>query len=253
MLGQHRIKSWSSTQTSISLSSGEAEFYGVVKAAGVGLGYRSLLQDLGVHLPLRVWTDSTATIGICGRRGLGKLRHIATQHLWIQHRVRDGTFELRKVLGSENPADVFTTHLSSAQHVECVLKLFGCEYLDGRAESAPQLRQTAGTRAEESLLAGDLLATTTVTTEYQGMVVRDGVQYPGILHDGILVPDARPTGLRCLPHEHSASEIANLFPRAVASEEEEEWEHDDSELEMKGVMIGNKGSRDSVERDTTCK
>ena len=42
MLGQHLIKSWSSTQSDISLSSGEAEFYGVVKAAGMGLGYGSL-------------------------------------------------------------------------------------------------------------------------------------------------------------------------------------------------------------------
>ena len=32
MLGQHLIKSWSTTQVAISLSSGEAEFYGVVKA-----------------------------------------------------------------------------------------------------------------------------------------------------------------------------------------------------------------------------
>ena len=52
MLGKHLIKSWSSTQAAISLSSGEAEFYGVVKAAGVGLGYGSLLSDVGVVLPL---------------------------------------------------------------------------------------------------------------------------------------------------------------------------------------------------------
>ena len=32
LLGNHLIKSWSSTQSLIALSSGEAEFYGVVKA-----------------------------------------------------------------------------------------------------------------------------------------------------------------------------------------------------------------------------
>ena len=104
MVGTHLIKSWSSTQSLIALSSGEAEFYGVVKAAGTGLGYQALLTELGIHLPLRVWTDSTASIGICGRQGLGKLRHIDTQALWIQQRVRDGSFELRKVKGTENPA-----------------------------------------------------------------------------------------------------------------------------------------------------
>ncbi len=56
MLGKHLIKPWSPTQSSISLSSGESEFYGVAKAAGIGLGYTSLLADVGVQLPLGVWT-----------------------------------------------------------------------------------------------------------------------------------------------------------------------------------------------------
>ena len=38
MLGGNCIKHWSSTQPSVSLSSGEAEFYGVVRGAGQGLG-----------------------------------------------------------------------------------------------------------------------------------------------------------------------------------------------------------------------
>ena len=54
LVGSHTIKTWSSTQTGVSLSSGEAEFNGVVRGAGVGLGYQSLLKDLGVDLP--VWT-----------------------------------------------------------------------------------------------------------------------------------------------------------------------------------------------------
>ena len=37
MLGKHAIKHWSSTQPSVALSSGEAEFYGVVRGAGQGL------------------------------------------------------------------------------------------------------------------------------------------------------------------------------------------------------------------------
>ena len=103
MLGAHLIKSWSSTQSQVALSSGEAEYYGVVKAVGTALGYQSLLADLGVRLPLRAWTDSTATIGICNRSGLGKLRHIDTQCLWLQGKVRAGHVELRKVKGTENP------------------------------------------------------------------------------------------------------------------------------------------------------
>ena len=49
MLGGHLIKSWSSTQPSISFSSGEAEYYGVVKAAGIALGHQSLMADMAEH------------------------------------------------------------------------------------------------------------------------------------------------------------------------------------------------------------
>ena len=97
MIGSHLIKSWRSTQAVISLSSGEAEFHGVVKASGIGLGYQALMEDLGWEIDLRVWTDSTATSGICGRAGLGKLRHIDTRVLWIQQRVKDSFIELRKI------------------------------------------------------------------------------------------------------------------------------------------------------------
>ena len=47
MLGKHTIKTWSTTQSSVSLSSGEAEFNGVVRGAGMGLGFQSLMRDLG--------------------------------------------------------------------------------------------------------------------------------------------------------------------------------------------------------------
>ena len=88
MLGGHAIKHWSCTQDSMSLSFGEVEFAGVIRGAGQGLGYQALLKDVGIELPLRVWTDSSAAIGICSRQGLGKLRHLDTHTLWIQQAVR---------------------------------------------------------------------------------------------------------------------------------------------------------------------
>ena len=54
MIGSHLIKSWSSTQAVISFTIGEAEFYGVVKASGIGLGCQALLEDLGWKVDLRV-------------------------------------------------------------------------------------------------------------------------------------------------------------------------------------------------------
>ena len=80
MIGRHVIRTWSSTQPSVILSSGEAGFYGV-KAAGAGLGHQSIMADFSLMVPVRVWTDSSAAIGVSTRSGLGKLRHLETHTL----------------------------------------------------------------------------------------------------------------------------------------------------------------------------
>ena len=146
VLGAHPIKTWSSTQSSVALSSGEAELNGVVRGAGVELGYQSLLRDLGVNSSLRVWTDSLAAIGICSRQGLGKLRHLDTHTLWIQQAVRSKRVDLRKVAGEVNPADLFTKHSLTRERLMGLAKLFEVEYRGGREASTPTDRATAGTK-----------------------------------------------------------------------------------------------------------
>ena len=76
MGGRHIIKTWSATLACVGLSSGKVKFYGVFQAPGIALGHKSLLEDLSLRLPTRVWTDTSAAMGICGRQGLEKLRHI---------------------------------------------------------------------------------------------------------------------------------------------------------------------------------
>ena len=145
-LGRHPVKHWSSTQTSIALSSAEAEFGGVIRGAGQGLGYQSMLNDLGIDVPLRVWTDSSAAIGICQRQGLGKVRHLDTQTLWIQQAVRTGKVDLRKVAGDKNPADLLTKHSLTEERLEMLVRIYGCRYVDGRAASAPKERKGASSK-----------------------------------------------------------------------------------------------------------
>ena len=143
MVGNHVIKTWSATQVSLALSSGEAEYYGVVRASGVGLGQQALFRDAGLKLNLRVWTDSSAAIGTASRQGLGKLRHVECHSLWLQQRLRRKEFELRKIAGEENPADLFTKHLESAAKLKQLIGLFNCEFAAGRAKSAPSLKRAA--------------------------------------------------------------------------------------------------------------
>ena len=146
MLGEHMLKAWSSTQPRITLSSGEAELHGVVGASAAGLGMLALLADFGARLPMRVWTDSTASIGICKRQGLGKVRHLAVQDLWVQQRVRAGDFELYKIPGERNPADLFTKFGLPPDRIEMLLQLLGCHFADGRPASASSLKVEGGLR-----------------------------------------------------------------------------------------------------------
>ena len=111
MLGSHLIKGWSLTQAVIALSSGEAEYYGIVKGSSVGLGIRSVLGDLGCKTRLVACTDSSAAKGMASRKGLGKVRRVEVNQLWIQEKVGSGEIELKKVDGPSNLADALTKHV----------------------------------------------------------------------------------------------------------------------------------------------
>ena len=140
MTGSHVTKFWSSTQASLALSSGEEEYYGVVRAAGIGLGQQALFRDAGLEIPIRIWTDRSAAMGASARQGLGKLRHLDCHSLWLQQRMRRKQLELLKVPGEENPADLVTKHLESEKKFTQSILLFNCQMRDGRAASAPQRR-----------------------------------------------------------------------------------------------------------------
>ena len=93
------IKSWSSTQKVVALSSGEAEYYGLVKGSAMGKGSQALLADMGRTLKLQVLTDSSAAKGMGTRRGHGKVRHVEVCQLWVQHEVRRNSITIVKVKG----------------------------------------------------------------------------------------------------------------------------------------------------------
>ena len=110
MLNKHTVKTWSVTQDMLALSSGEAEYYGLVRCAAQGLGVIALLLDMGIERKLRLKTDASVAKSIASRRGLGKLRHIELNQLWLQEKVNSGKIEIEKVKGTENPADALTKY-----------------------------------------------------------------------------------------------------------------------------------------------
>jgi hypothetical protein len=134
--GGRLVKHWSTTQKAITLSSGEAELGGVVKAASEALGLQSVAEDLGVLLRIALCTDSSAAVGICRRAGIGRVRHLVVGQLWIQELVRDEVVDLFKVKGELNPADLMTKPLGRAALDGHLVRL-QLRRVEGRAVSAP--------------------------------------------------------------------------------------------------------------------
>ena len=111
----------------------------MVRGSGYGLGYKALLKDLGIDAHIRVWTDSSASIGICSRQGLGKLSYIDT-HIVDPTSCTYWKNRSKKVLGSDNPADLLTKHNITPEKLKQLIRLYGCRYEDGKPEAAPKLR-----------------------------------------------------------------------------------------------------------------
>jgi len=145
MFGRHCLKHLSNLQSTIALSSGESEYYALVKAAQVGLGMRALLEDLGIEVTLSIHSDSSAARGHVGRLGLGKMRHIQTRYLWVQERIRDGHFAVVCIKGKDNPADLLTKPLSSPER-DKHLKRLGFEYGSPSAHQKEVLSGTGKTK-----------------------------------------------------------------------------------------------------------
>ena len=112
MFGQHCLRHWSTTLTTLALSSGEAEITGLCKGAAQGLGLRSVGNDLGITYDLELLTDAAAAMGIARRLGIGKIRHVDTSLHWVQQNVRDKEILRTKLQGKEKPCDSLTKHLS---------------------------------------------------------------------------------------------------------------------------------------------
>ena len=129
----------------IALSSAEAELYAMVAASAESLANVAYSRDLGITKTAEIYTDSSAALGISQRSGLGKVRHLRTQGLWVQEARQTGRLAYRKVLGSMNPADVLTKHVP-AEVLHKHIGALGVEARGGRANTAPELNSLEAVR-----------------------------------------------------------------------------------------------------------
>ena len=102
----HTLRSTSTTQAVISLSSGESDFDAVVKGTSAGIGAVSMLKVLAVdpsehsNIVPRYWKPELMrpmVKALQSRRGAGRIRHIATPTLRISKLTQDGKVNITKV------------------------------------------------------------------------------------------------------------------------------------------------------------
>ena len=137
MYGGCCVKHWSKTQTTDSLSSGEAEPHGIGAGMAQALGLQALAKDLSFHAAIDVLSDATAAIRIArNKKGMGKVGHLGYTALWIQENIRSKNISLKKMLGSDNRADMLTKFVDHATLTAGLEKL-SMKIMSGRPDAAP--------------------------------------------------------------------------------------------------------------------
>ena len=114
-IGSNSLEFASRTQSSLALSSGEAELYALGSCVAEALHMSKVLQESKIcsETPIIVHTDSSAAKSMASRFGTTRrTRHIELRQLWLQRLVESKQIELRKIDGVDNPADLLTKFVS---------------------------------------------------------------------------------------------------------------------------------------------
>ena len=112
-LGKAVIKATAKGQAVIALSSGEAEYYGLISTASACLGEQAMLSDWGIQCPVVINMGRHHGYIHRKRRGLGKVKHIHTCFHWVQEIIDSGRIRLRKVGTGSMLADLMTKPLDA--------------------------------------------------------------------------------------------------------------------------------------------
>ena len=116
------------------MSSAESELYAAGKAATESLGVQTLFVDIGADKKeVILYAGSSAALSLVHREGLGKAKHIESQHLWLQEAVKAKRLVAKKVASEENVADLMTKNLAP-EKINYLMAKMGYSFIKGTAE-----------------------------------------------------------------------------------------------------------------------
>ena len=116
--GEHLLDTSCARQSTVALSSGEAEYYALTRGASAGLLVKGVLAELGREVTLDCLTDSSAAKGITARRGVGKVKHLDLRELWLQDKTENKELRVLKEGTATNWADIGTKALDGSRIAE---------------------------------------------------------------------------------------------------------------------------------------
>ena len=119
---------WVKKQTTVSLSSMEAEYVGLC-AGGKNTKYVLMIyQCLGIPitLPITIYTDSNASRLFSDRLGVNeRTKRIDTAYHWVKLMIQNGTFFVAYINTHQNVADIFTKALCKVKTRFFALNMLG--------------------------------------------------------------------------------------------------------------------------------
>lgn len=101
-------------QSTISLSSTEAELVSLSTAVCHGTWLTRLLKDMGINMnnPVKYFEDNQSTIRVAeDERGVGRLKHVDVKHMFVRNEIKEGRIMLEYVPTAEQLADAMTKGL----------------------------------------------------------------------------------------------------------------------------------------------
>ena len=107
------MKTYCKQQKIVAMSSAEAKLYAMVPASAEAMAVQAYASDPSMSLASELFADSSAALGIAKRAGIGKVRHLRTQGLWIQEARISVCIVYKKVFSEKNPSELLTKYMTA--------------------------------------------------------------------------------------------------------------------------------------------
>jgi hypothetical protein len=118
---------WASKhQDTIAMSTVEAEYISLTRAAQQLKWMYSRMQEVGLEQPLPgiLFCDNRGAVDLSKTtKSHSKVKHIDIRHHYIRELVHDGQIKVEFIRGNENPADLFTKPLPRVAHENYLTEL----------------------------------------------------------------------------------------------------------------------------------